>query len=319
MANSPGVLRLGTRGSALALTQSGWVKSQIEAAHPGLAVELVRIKTTGDKITDVPLAQVGGKGLFVKEIEEALLEGRIDLAVHSMKDVPAELPAPLTIAVTTEREDVRDALITKGGLTLARLPQGARVGTSSLRRKAQLLAARPDLDILSLRGNLDTRLRKLDEDQMEAIVLASAGLKRMGLEGRIAERLDYAVMLPAIGQGALGIELRRDDTRTLGLVGFLDHAPTAACVAAERSLLARLQGGCQVPIAALGRLEGGTLRLDALVADLTGERLVRASGAGRPEEAAALGLAVAEELLARGADAILSEIYGGPLPAPGSA
>jgi hydroxymethylbilane synthase len=319
LANTPGRLRLGTRGSALALTQSGWVKGQIEAANPGLAVELVRIKTTGDKITDVPLAQVGGKGLFVKEIEEALLEGRVDLAVHSMKDVPAELPSPLHIAVTTEREDVRDALISKGGLSLAELPRGARVGTSSLRRRAQLLAVRSDLDILPLRGNLDTRLRKLDENQMEAIVLASAGLRRMGLEGRISQKLDHSLMLPAIGQGALGIELRRDDSRTYELVKFLDHPPTATCVRAERSLLARLQGGCQVPIAALGRLENGTLVLEALVADLEGKRVIRASRSADPSAAEELGLAVAEELLAQGAGEILAEIYGGAVPTPGSA
>ncbi len=316
---SNGRLRLGTRGSALALTQAGWVKGQLEGAHPGLEVELVKIKTTGDKITDVPLARVGGKGLFVKEIEEALLEGRIDLAVHSMKDVPAELPAPLHIAVTTEREDVRDALISAGNLPLAGLPHGARVGTSSLRRRAQLLAVRPDLDIIPLRGNLDTRLRKLDENQMAAIILASAGLRRMGLEGRISEHLRFEVMLPAIGQGALGIEMRREDERTYQLARFLDHPDTAVAVRAERALLARLEGGCQVPIAALGRLEGGRLHLSALVADLDGVHLIRASGEAEPAGAAALGLRVAEELLSRGAGEILAEIYGAGVAPPGSA
>jgi hydroxymethylbilane synthase len=319
MANSPGLLRIGTRGSALALTQAGWVKSQLEAAHPGLTVELVKIKTTGDKITDVPLARVGGKGLFVKEIEDALLDGRVDLAVHSMKDVPAELPDSLHIAITPKREDVRDALISRGNVALAGLPQGARVGTSSLRRRAQLLAVRPDLDIIALRGNLDTRLRKLAENHFDAILLASAGLRRMGLAGKISELLDPSLMLPAIGQGALGLELRRDDTRTLKLASFLNHAETAVAVLAERTLLARLEGGCQVPIAGLARLEGGMLRLESLVADLDGQRVVKASGTDRPEAAAELGLRVAEELLAKGAGEILAEVYGGGMPAPGSA
>jgi len=320
LAITPGLLlRLGTRGSALAITQSGWVKRQLEAAHPGLSVELVRIKTTGDKITDVPLARVGGKGLFVKEIEEALLDGSVDLAVHSMKDVPAELPAALHIAVTTRREDVRDALISRSGEPLARLPHGAKVGTSSLRRRAQLLAARPDLEILPLRGNLDTRLRKLGENEMEAIILAAAGLHRMGLEARITECLAYDVMLPAIGQGALGIELRREDARAHALTKFLDHPETAVAVVAERALLAKLEGGCQVPIAAMGRLIDGRLRLEALVADLDGRRIIRGHVEGGPGEAASLGLKLAEELLSQGAGEILAAIYNGGLPAPGGA
>ncbi|MFH0809487.1 MAG: hydroxymethylbilane synthase [Pseudomonadota bacterium] len=314
-------VRIGTRGSALALTQSNWVKRQIEAAHPHLRVELVKIKTTGDKITDVPLARVGGKGLFVKEIEEALLDGRVDLAVHSMKDVPAELPAELHIGVTTEREDARDALISAGGVPLAELPQGARVGTSSLRRRAQLLAVRPDLTIVPLRGNLDTRLRKLDDGELQAILLASAGLRRLGLAERITQALDYSLMLPAIGQGALGLELRKDDDATLGLIRFLNHEATEVAVRAERVLLARLQGGCQVPIAALGRLDGeeNNLRLDALVADLEGRRIVRASATDTPANAVQLGLRVADELLAQGAGEILAEIYGGAAQAPAGA
>ena len=303
-------LIIGTRGSQLALWQAEWVKSQLTQLNPELHVDLKRIQTSGDKIQDVPLAKVGGKGLFVKEIEEALLRKEIDLAVHSMKDVPAELPEGLTIICVPEREDPRDALLTRDGKHLDALPLGARVGTSSLRRQSQLLHVRPDLHIEMLRGNVDTRLRKLQENHFDAIVLAASGLKRLGWAAHISECLPVNISLPAIGQGALGLEGRDDDGFVRDLVAKLEHQPTRACVTAERALLKRLEGGCQVPIAGHAVLDGNSLTLDGLVASIDGKRYVRYDLPGSISEAESIGIKLAEELLARGAEPILQEIYG---------
>ena len=303
-------LIIGTRGSQLALWQAEWVQRQLKQIVPDLSVALKRIQTSGDKIQDVPLAKVGGKGLFVKEIEEALLRKDIDLAVHSMKDLPAELPAGLHIICVPEREDPRDALLGREERTLAALPLHARVGTSSLRRQAQLLHARSDLQIEMLRGNVDTRLRKLQENQFDAIVLAASGLKRLGWDAHITECLPVDVSLPAIGQGALGIEGREDDDFVRDLVCKLEHPPTRVTVAAERAFLKRLEGGCQVPIAGHAVLQGESLTLDGLVISLDGKRYVRHSLSGSMSEAESIGRKVAEELLERGAQPILQEIYG---------
>ena len=303
-------LVIGTRGSQLAIWQAEWVQAQLKQLAPDLTVVLKRIQTSGDKIQDVPLAKVGGKGLFVKEIEEALLRKDIDLAVHSMKDLPAVLPPGLTIICVPEREDPRDALLAYEGGNLKALPLGARVGTSSLRRQAQLLHARSDLQIEMLRGNVDTRLRKLQENQFDAIVLAASGLKRLGWDAHITECLPIDVCLPAIGQGALGIEGREDDAFVRSLLARLEHLPTRVTVTAERALLKRLEGGCQVPIAGHAVLEGENLTLDGLVVSLDGKRYVRYSLAGSMSEAESIGTTVAEELLARGAQPILQEIYG---------
>jgi hydroxymethylbilane synthase len=303
-------LVLGTRASRLAIWQAEWVQARLREVAPDVLVTLQRIKTSGDKILDVPLAKIGGKGLFVKEIEEALLEGTIDLAVHSMKDVPTALPEGLEILCVPEREDPRDALISRDGKPLDQLPQGARIGTSSLRRQSQLLHRRPDLKIEVLRGNLDTRLRKLRAGEFDAIVLAAAGLTRMGWAEQITEYLPVEVSLPAIGQGALGLEGRRDDGFVREIVSALEHPPTREAVTAERSLLDRLEGGCQVPIAAHATLSGQRLRLDGLVASVDGKRLVRDCVEGPAADARALGTRLAEQLLRQGGESILNEIYG---------
>jgi hydroxymethylbilane synthase len=307
---------IATRGSKLALWQAEWVRSLIAGANPSLAVELLKIKTTGDKILDVPLAKVGGKGLFVKEIEEALLRGEADLAVHSMKDVPTYLPEGLHLGAILHREDPRDALISTKG-TFKELPRGATVGTSSLRRSSQLANARGDLEIVSLRGNLDTRLRKLEEGQFDAIVLAAAGVKRLGFQDRITEVLEPSVSLPAIAQGAVGIECRKDDAFVNGLIAPLAHEETTVCVTAERAALIRLEGGCQVPIAAHAYLGDGRLVMDGLVGSVSGDTIIRAHREGAAAEAAALGTALAEELLGMGANRILAEIYGKEPPLNG--
>lgn len=312
MAASSTRLTIGTRGSVLARWQAEWVKTRLQAAHPGLDVTLAIIKTSGDKILDVPLSTVGGKGLFVKEIEEALLSGTVDLAVHSMKDVPTVLPDPLHLAAIPPREDPYDALISRSGLPLAKLPAGATIGTSSLRRQAQLLAYRHDFTIASLRGNLDTRLRKVTDGAdgaIDAIVLATAGLRRLGWETRITEVLAPTVCLPAIGQGALGIECRRGDERVNGLVAVLEHPDTRACVEAERAFLTRLEGGCQVPIAAHATLAGDRLTLQGLIAGVRGERVLRDEIAGAAGQGPTLGRELAERLLGRGGDAVLRAIY----------
>ncbi len=302
---------IGTRGSQLALWQAEWVKSQLQVFAPGLTVSLKRIQTSGDKIQDVPLAKIGGKGLFVKEIEEALLRKDIDLAVHSMKDMPSVLPDGLAIICVPQREDPRDAFIAHKGQTLKNLPEGGRVGTSSLRRQAQLLHYRKDLRIEILRGNLDTRLRKLREGQYEAIVLAASGLKRLGWDQEVTEYLPTELSLPAIGQGALGIEGREDDTFVQDVVRKLEHGPTRVAVDAERALLARLEGGCQVPIGGHATIRNdNTVLLEGLVASIDGQRYVRRSIHGPSQEAHALGVTLGEQLLDSGARPILEEIYG---------
>jgi hydroxymethylbilane synthase len=303
-------LTIGTRGSQLALWQAEWVRGRITALHPACRVNLEIIKTRGDKILDVPLAQVGGKGLFVKEIEEALIAGRIDLAVHSMKDMPADLPAELCIGPVPEREDPADVLISRSGRHLDDLPHGARVGTSSLRRAAQLRQRRPDLTIVPLRGNLDTRLRRLDDpDQgLDAIVLAAAGVRRLGLQARIAERLDPATILPAVAQGILCLELRRRDPLTAALLAPLDHGPSRIAARAERAFLRRLEGGCQVPIAGHATVSDGTVHLTGLVSDLDGCRVYRQTLSGPADRAPAIGVALADALLADGAGEILKAL-----------
>jgi len=304
------ILRIGTRGSKLALRQSEWVKEKTEAEHPGLRVDLVRIKTTGDKILDAPLSRVGGKGLFVKEIEDALLEEKVDLAVHSMKDVPAALPDGLLLAAFPEREDPLDALISAEGWTLDQLPGRARVGTSSLRRGAQLLHIRPDLKLVPLRGNVDTRLRKLESGELHAIILAAAGLKRLGLSARITQVIPLQQILPAVGQGALGLEARRDDAETLALLRFLNHEPTELAVSAERAFLKELEGGCQVPIAGFASLNGTHLHLRGMVAALDGTKVIADDVTGEKGQSEAMGTHLARRLLDAGADEILSLAYG---------
>jgi hydroxymethylbilane synthase len=300
------MLIIASRGSQLALWQAHWVKQQLAALGYPSRIDIV--KTTGDKITDVPLAQVGAqvgaKGLFTKEIEEALLEGRADLAVHSLKDLPTELPAGLVLAATPAREDPRDALV---GKRLADLPAGAKVGTSSLRRAAQLRKIRPDLRIEPVRGNLDTRLRKLDQGRYDAIMLAAAGLKRLGWEDRIAEILSPDIVCPAVGQGALAIE-----TGTTGLLACqkLNHAATHSAITAERALLAALGGGCQVPIGAYATVTGDRLSLQAIVVSPNGVHLVRDRGEGPVADAQRIGRELGEALLAAGADRILESVYG---------
>jgi hydroxymethylbilane synthase len=303
-------LVLGTRGSKLAVHQSEWVQARIRELAPQLNVTLRRIQTSGDKILDVPLAKIGGKGLFVKEIEEALLSGEIDLAVHSMKDVPTELPPGLDLLCIPTREDPRDALISRDGTRFKDLPHGARVGTSSLRRQAQLLQVRPDLSIGMLRGNLDTRLKKLREGRFDAIVLAAAGLRRLGWEREITEYLSPEISLPAIGQGALGIEGRRDDAFVREVLNGLEHGPTRIMVMAERALLHRLQGGCQVPIAAHATLAGSEVVLEGMVASVDGKEVIRDRVRGTVEDPHTTGLRLAERLLAKGGDRILQAIYG---------
>jgi len=302
------VIRLGSRGSQLALWQAEHIRSGIER-RTGRPVEITKIKTTGDMILDVPLARVGGKGLFVKEIEEALLGGRIDLAVHSMKDVPTDLPDRLVIAAITRREDPRDAFLSRRYPRLEELPAGARVGTSSLRRQTQLLGLRPDLRIESLRGNLDTRIRKMEEGLFDAVILAAAGIRRLGWEAKITQYLPPEVSLPAIGQGALGIEIRRDDPETLETVSFLNDRETACAVRAERGFLKRLEGGCQVPIASFGRTEGETIFLEGLVGRPDGSQILRARAQGSVSDPESLGVELAEDLLRRGAKEILDEVY----------
>jgi hydroxymethylbilane synthase len=305
-ANSVKRIRIGTRGSKLALRQTVWVRERIAEHHPGIQIEVVRIKTTGDKITDVPLATVGGKGLFVKEIEEALLRKEIDLAVHSMKDVPTELPAGLHLGAITEREDPRDVLVSRDGLRLQAFPPGARMGTSSLRRGAQLLGVNPQWKIIPLRGNLDTRIRKLKTEDLDAVILAAAGVRRMGLEDRVTEYLPPDVMLPAVGQGALGIECLQEGAVN-ELIAFLNHPDSAMAVEGERAFLRRLEGGCQVPIAAYGEIRAGELLLRGMVAHLDGSRFFRAEAQGDDPET--VGERLAEDLLAQGADKVLQEIY----------
>jgi len=292
----------------LALWQAEYVKRELEQTA-ALRVEIVKIRTTGDVILDTPLARVGGKGLFVKEIEEALLSGKVDLAVHSMKDVPTGLPDGLGIVCVTKREDPRDAFLSARYERFEELPQGARVGTSSLRRQTQLLAARPDLDVVSLRGNIDTRIRKMEEGAYDAVILAAAGVRRLGWEGKIRQYLSVEQSIPAIGQGALGIEARVDDERAVNAVAFLNDMETRLAVCAERKMLERLEGGCQVPIAGHAVISGDKILLTGLVGRPDGSEIVRGNRSGSLEAPEELGVALAEELLARGGRQILEEVY----------
>ncbi|MDH5446761.1 MAG: hydroxymethylbilane synthase [Gammaproteobacteria bacterium] len=302
-------LRIATRKSQLALWQAEYVRDQLLRHHPDLQVELIKMSTQGDKILDTPLAKVGGKGLFVKELEAGMLNGDADIAVHSMKDVPVELPEGLHLPVICPREDPRDAFVSNTFETFESLPEGARLGTSSLRRQCQLSALRPDLKVLDLRGNVNTRLQKLDDGEYDAIILAAAGLKRLEMAERITEFLDPGLSLPAIGQGAVGIECRMDDERINSLIAPLNDPDTHIRVKAERAMNHRLQGGCQVPIAGYAELNKGMLFMRGLVGQTDGSVILRGEIAGKPEDAEELGLVLAEDLLDRGADTILANLY----------
>ena len=302
------LLRIATRKSPLALWQAEHVRDRLQALHPGLEVELVTMTTQGDRVLDSPLAKIGGKGLFVKELENGMLEGRADIAVHSMKDVPAELPKGLEIGAILKREDPRDAFVSNEFNDIDALPHGASVGTSSLRRQCQLRAARPDLEIHDLRGNVNTRLAKLDDGDYDAIVLACAGLRRLGMEGRITRALVPDVMLPAIAQGVIGIECRSNDARVTGLIGALVHPETALRTQAERAMNARLAGGCQAPVAGYSELDGEVLRLRGLVGWPDGSDTVRGEISGPAVDAVTLGEQLADDLLERGAINILDEL-----------
>ena len=303
-------LTIATRGSMLALWQAEHVRALLMEQHPGLTVELLKLKTQGDKILDVPLAKVGGKGLFVKEIEEALMDGRADLAVHSMKDVPTELPTGLVVGITPKREDPTDTLLSVNFPSLDALPQGAIVGTSSFRRQAQLLMLRSDLDIRMLRGNVNTRLKKLMDGEYDAIVLATAGLRRLGLSAPHTQPLTPPNFLPAVAQGALGIEFREDDAQVRDMLTFMDHSETRTQVRAERGYLTALEGGCQVPIAGYAETDDGTVTITGLVASLDGKHVVRRETIGPAERAWDVGVELAQAVLAAGAKEILDEVYG---------
>lgn len=302
-------LKIATRQSPLALWQAEHIRARLQELHPDLTVELVKFVTQGDKILDTPLAKIGGKGLFVKELEAALLDGRADLAVHSMKDVPMALPEGLTLAVICEREDPLDAFVSNNFEKFADLPQGARVGTSSLRRKSQILKQRPDLQIIDLRGNVGTRLGKLDDGQYDAIILASAGLKRLGLENRIRHSIEPNVSLPAVGQGALGLECRADDQEVLALIQPLLHIETDVCVRAERAFNAYLEGGCQVPIAGYATLQDGKIHIEGRVGSVDGQTLLRAELNDEIHNAQQLGENLARNLLEQGAGDLLKALY----------
>ncbi len=301
-------VRIGTRKSKLALWQANFVKSFLEK-HWSVEVELVKITTTGDKILDSPLAKIGGKGLFVKEIEQALIEGRIDLAVHSLKDVPMVIPEGLKLGAITEREDPYDVLLSREGLKLRDLPSGAKVGTSSLRRQVQIKKLRRDLEVEVLRGNVDTRVRKLKEGLYDAIILAYAGVKRMGYEEEVVEVLDY--FIPAVGQGSLAIEIREGDERIEELIKPLDHFESRVRAECERSFLRELEGGCQVPIGAFAQVENGKLTIKGFVSDLEGIKFIEGEESGSVEEAREIGRRLAKDILSRGGEEILKEIYGG--------
>ena len=303
------ILKIATRQSPLALWQAEHIRARLEALHADLKVELVTFVTQGDKILDTPLAKIGGKGLFVKELEAALLDGRADLAVHSMKDVPMKLPAGLSLAVICEREDPLDAFVSNTYASFDQLPQGAKVGTSSLRRKSQILKARPDLEIIDLRGNVGTRLSKLDSGLYDAIILASAGLKRLGLAERIRHTLHAEVSLPAVGQGALGLECREGDQAVLDLITPLLHLETDVCVRAERAFNAYLEGGCQVPIAGYATLNQGQIHIEGRVGSVDGLTLLKAELSGEPVQAEQLGIVLAQKLLEQGAGELLKALY----------
>ena len=292
----------------MALTQTNWVAGLIRERFPELTVEIVVIKTTGDIMQDVSLVQIGGKGVFVKEIEEALLNGRIDLAVHSMKDVPAEIPAGLEIAITPEREDPRDVLISRENIKVEAMPRGARIGTGSLRRGYQLLNSLPDIKIVPLRGNLDTRIKKIEMDNLAGVIVAASGLKRMGWAARVSQYLSVEFMLPAVGQGVLGLELRSQDNETREVSAFLNNETTWLEVGAERAFLKRLGGGCQLPIAAYGKIQGNQLLVRGLVGGMDGRVMLRDEVSGTPTSNQELGEELADKILARGGRELLDEV-----------
>lgn len=301
-------IKIGTRGSKLALWQANWVKSALNEKFPHRTIELVTIKTQGDKILDVPLAQVGGKGLFVKEIEQNLLDRRVDIAVHSMKDMPVDIPEGLRIGAIPKREIPTDVLISKKGSRFSELKLGSVIGTSSLRRAAQLRHARPDIVIRALRGNLDTRLRKLESEDLDAVVVAAAGVKRLNLEAKITEYLNEELMLPAVGQGALCIEIRQNDPKIEKMITALDHSQTRAIVRGERALLNRLEGGCQVPLAGYGKIDKDKYILTGLVADIDGSTLIKDTLSGPVDVSENVGIQLAERLLEKGAARILEKL-----------
>ncbi len=303
------IVRIATRRSPLALWQAEYVRSSLIALHPGIKVELVKMVTQGDKILDTPLAKVGGKGLFVKELEVGMLQGDADIAVHSMKDVPVEFPEGLHLGAICQREDPRDAFVSNEHADIKALPHGAIVGTSSLRRQCQIRAWRPDLQIKDLRGNVNTRLSKLDHSEYDAIILASAGLIRLGFKERIRQYLDTDISLPAVGQGAVGIECRVDDERINQLIAPLNHEATKTCVIAERAMNQRLEGGCQVPIAGYAQLEYGQIKMRGLVGRPDGKQVIRGNIEGSAKNAEQLGRMLADDLLSRGAKEILQEVY----------
>ncbi len=310
---APALLRIATRQSRLALWQAQHVAGKLREAHPGLTVELVPMTTQGDRILDRSLAQVGGKGLFIKELEVAIADGRADIAVHSMKDVPSDMPPGMTLAAMLPRADPHDAFVSLRHESFSKLPHGARVGTSSLRRQCQLKYARPDLQMLALRGNVETRLRKLQEDQYDAIVLAAAGLIRLGLEDRITHRFDLEQFVPAVGQGIIGIECRSDDSRSIGLVRALNDTLAWQCCEAERAFALRLQGSCQSPIAAHARIEGGQVHLRGVIGSPDGQEIYRGVHDGAVAEVQTVGTALADRLLDAGARALLEKLR---LPQP---
>lgn len=302
-------IRIATRKSPLALWQAEHVKSRLMAAHEGLNVELVTLSTQGDKILDTPLSKIGGKGLFVKELETAMLEGKADIAAHSIKDVPMEFPEGLFLSTVLEREEPCDAFVSNKIDSVQKLPIGATIGTCSLRRQSQLLYKRPDLKIKDLRGNVNTRLKKLDEGNFDAIILACAGLMRLKMDDRIKQRVPSSWILPAVGQGAVGLEARKDDEETLSLLSVLNHKDTADRITAERAVNHRLNGGCQVPIASYAMLDGDTLHLQALVGEPDGSKLIEGDLSGHRDDAEQLGMKLADDLLARGAKKILEKLY----------
>jgi hydroxymethylbilane synthase len=301
-------ITIGTRGSKLALWQANYIADCIRSQYPDVDVSLLHIVTTGDKILDVPLAKIGGKGLFTKELENAMLNKEIDLAVHSLKDMPTQLPEGLLLAAITERVDAGDAFISPNYGTVEKLPQGAKVGTSSLRRKAQLLKYRPDLTIGDLRGNLDTRLKKLENGEFDAIILAVAGLRRLGWQKQITQVLPQDICLPAVGQGALAIEARSDDEEVLEMLAFLNHQETRWAVEAERAYLAQVEGGCQIPIGVFGKIEQAVLTLEAVILSVDGIRQIRQRISGAPEEGKSLGCQLAQQMLNEGGREILQEL-----------
>ncbi len=304
-------MKIGTRGSALALTQTNWVADLIRQRYPEMKIAIVVIRTKGDVMQDVSLAKIGGKGVFVKEIEDALMRGDVDIAVHSMKDVPAELPEGLHIGVIPEREDPRDVLIAKDNRKMESLPQGARIGTGSLRRGMQVRNLLPDVQIVPLRGNLETRIRKIESEGLDGVIVAAAGIRRMGWIHRVSQFIPAEVMLPAVGQGALGIEMRTGDSSLAEMLAFMNHSTTSMEVGAERSFLQRLGGGCQLPIAAHAQIRGKELTLRGLVGSLDGRALITDEVRGKLSDYNALGTLLAERILSRGGQILIDQAYQG--------